>query len=214
MNGGLAKMTTDMDLPTPLLAVGTDATALPLPSEPVAGETLTSIKSHLDLVLLALESLTGIGSDGILQAAVALDLEMVVSDRVGLWRLRQSNPQRQSAHGRKTLDVEEARALVLMICHLAAAHQSLIRRAVTLLEQMTRQGKDPYRAALLGDYLDRFTNTYHERMKVPEHHTPDHLTHLACKLLVDLLFYSVPQGGRRLWLALFDFSLTLPPGNS
>lgn len=169
-------------------------------------EALANIKTHLDVVLLALESLTGLGSEAILGAAAALELQHIVSDRVSLWRLRQSNPQRQSASGRKTLDVSETRALVLIICHLAQEHQMLIRRAVTLLEQMTHQGKDPYRAALLGDYLDHFSNTYTERMKSSSLTRPEQLNHLALKLLVDLLFYGSPQGARRLWLALFDLA--------
>ncbi len=165
---------------------------------------LDNIKAQLDLVLLGLEALAGIGSEAMLQAAVDLNLESVVSDRVGLWRLRQSNPLRKSSGGRKKLDVEEARALVLIICHLARGHQELIRRAVSLLEQMAEQNSEPHRAALLGDYLDKFSNTYQERMEQGENVSPEQLTQLALKLLIDLLFYSGPNGHRRLWLALLD----------
>ncbi|MGB0562299.1 MAG: DUF3038 domain-containing protein [Spirulinaceae cyanobacterium] len=177
------------------------------PAQEPGREALANIKTHLDVVLLALESLANLGSEDILAAAHAMELHHVISDRVSLWRLRQANPQRQSASGRKTLDVAEARALVLIIGHLAQAHQGVIRQAVGLLEQMTRQAKDPHRAAVLGDYLDRFSNTYSERMKTPEG-TVVHpqLDQLALKLLIDLLFYSSPQGTRRLWLALFDLA--------
>ena len=135
---------------------------LPLASIPDAGQ-LDNIKAHLDLVLLALEALTGIGSEAMLSAAEKLNLESVVADRVALWRLRQSNPLRKSSGGRKKLDVEEARSLVLIVCYLAQQHQELIRRAVSLLEQMAEQNKEPYHTALLGDYLDTFNNTYQER---------------------------------------------------
>lgn len=165
---------------------------------------LDNIKAQLDLVLLGLEALAGIGSEEMLQAATDLKLESMVSDRVGLWRLRQSNPLRKSSGGRKKLDVEEARSLVLIICHLAREHQELIRRAVSLLEQMAEQNSEPHRAALLGDYLDKFSNTYQERMEQGENVSPDLLTQLALKILIDLLFYSGPNGHRRLWLALFD----------
>ena len=165
---------------------------------------LDNIKAQLDLVLLGLEALAGIGSEAMLQAAVDLNLESVVSDRVALWRLRQSNPLRKSSGGRKKLDVEEARALVLIICHLARGNQELIRRAVSLLEQMAEQNSEPHRAALLGDYLDKFSNTYQERMEQGENVSPEQLTQLALKLLIDLLFYSGPNGHRRLWLALLD----------
>jgi hypothetical protein len=169
---------------------------------------LDNIKAHLDLVLLALEALAKIGSEEMLQAAQVLNLESVIVDRVGLWRLRQSNPLRKSSGGRKKLDVDEARSLVLIICHLAKQHQELIRRAVSLLEQMAEQNKEPHRTALLGDYLDAFSNTYQERMEVSDNlfSSTEKLSQLALKLLIDLLFYSATQGHRRLWLALLDYS--------
>ncbi|WP_024544417.1 DUF3038 domain-containing protein [Picosynechococcus sp. NKBG15041c] len=168
------------------------------------GQQLENIKSHLDLILLALESLAGLSSEGMLQAARELNLEAVIGDRVTLWRLRQSNPLRKSSGGRKKLDVEEARSLVLIICHLAQQQQDDIRRACALLEQMTEQGQEPHRAALLGDYLDNFSNTYQERMEAGEAIAPTALVRLALKLLVDLLFYGAKNGHRRLWLALID----------
>jgi hypothetical protein len=141
-----------------------------------------------------------------LSAAVSLDLESKVPDRVALWRLRQSNPLRKSQGGRKKLDVEEARSLVLIICYLAKQHQELIRRAVGLLEQMTANKQQPHQTALLGDYIDSFCNTYQERMEEEEVTPGDILTHLALKLLINLLFYSAGGGHRRLWLALIDLS--------
>ncbi|MEM1367195.1 MAG: DUF3038 domain-containing protein [Cyanobacteria bacterium P01_H01_bin.15] len=168
-------------------------------------EQLDDIKAHLDLVLLALEALTGLGSDEMLKAAADLKLDLA-RDRIGLWRLRQSNPLRKSTGGRKKLDVEEARGLVLVTCYLAKQHQSLIRRAVTLLEQMNAQNEPPHRIALLGDYLDNFVNAFQERMREETHPSARILMQLACKLLVDLLFYSAQGGPRRLWLALLEYT--------
>ena len=167
---------------------------------------LDNIKAQLDLILLALEALAGIGSEAMLRAAVDLKIESMVADRVALWRLRQSSPLRKGQGGRKKLDVEEARALVLISCYLAKQNQELIRRAVGLLEQLAEQNREPHQAALIGDYLDTFCNTYQERMEDGESVSPDSLTHLALKLLIDLLFYSGPGGSRRLWLALLDRS--------
>jgi hypothetical protein len=166
-----------------------------------------NIKAQLDLVLLALETLTGIGSEAMLSAAINLNLESRVPDRVALWRLRQSNPLRKGQGGRKKLDVEEARSLVLIICYLAKQHQELIRRAVSLLEQMAQNNREPHQTALLGDYIDAFCNTYQERMEEDATISTDELTHLALKLLIDLIFYSGPGGHRRLWLALIDRSI-------
>jgi hypothetical protein len=168
---------------------------------------LDNIKTQLDLVLLALESIANIGSEAMLQAAVALNLESVIADRVSLWRLRQANPLRKGQGGRKKLDVEEARAMVLICCYLAKQQQELIRRAVALLEQLTEQRQPPHRAALLGDYLDRFQNTYQERMAPTNQLDAEELTHLGLKLLIDLLFYGGPQGAKRLWLALLERSM-------
>lgn len=177
---------------------------LPLAQQPDPSQ-LDNIKAQLDLVLLALEALAGIGSEAMLQAAADLNLSDVLADRVALWRLRQSSPLRRG-QGRKRMDVEEARALVLVIGYLAKQHQELIRRAIALLEQLTEQHREPHEAALLGDYLDAFSNTYQERMEDGDLTPQAQLTHLALKLLIDLLFYSAPNGARRLWMALLDRS--------
>ena len=167
---------------------------------------MDNIKAQLDLVLLGLESLTGIGSEAMLEAAADLNLTNIVADRVALWRLRQSSPLRKGK-GRKRLDVDEARSLVLITCYLANQHQELLRRAVALLERLTEEGQPPHRTALLGDYLDTFNNTYEERMALTPEDSPDQLTSLALKLLIDLFFYSAPNGSTRLWATLLERSL-------
>ena len=164
---------------------------------------LDSIKAQLDLVLLALEALTGVGSEAMLEAAKQLGLEHLMGDRVTLWRLRQASPLRKG-QGRKKLDVTEARGLVLVSIQLAQQHQAQIRHAVIRLEEATAKNQPPHRVSPVGDYLDNFSNFYAERMTPEEACTPEQLRDLALKLLVDLLFYSQPAGTRRLWLALLD----------
>lgn len=183
---------------TPSVARWQDLHKLRMPTV----EQLDNIKSHLDLVLLSLEAIANITSDSILQAATTLNLESVVKDRVELWRMRASNPWRKSASGRKKIDVEEARSLVLIICYLAKEEKELLRRAVGLLEQVTAQNKKPHTMALLGDYLDKFTNLYQERMKEATALNSDELYQLGLKLLIDLLFYSGNNGHHLLWLAI------------
>lgn len=191
----------------------TDARQWGTPAIQPDGAQLDNIKTQIDLILLALEAIAGIGSEAMLQAAAELGVQEMISDRVALWRLRQSNPMRRGSGGRKKLDIEEARSLVLISCHLAQAHHSTIRRAISLLEDLTEQNRPPHQAALLGDYLDQFTNLYQERMD-DEHRTPEALTDLGLKLLIDLLFYSGPQGVRRLWMALLDRTQITPHGSS
>lgn len=168
------------------------------------GVQLDSIKAHLDLLLMALEAAANIGSEAMLAAAVSLELQAIVADRVGLWRLRQSNPYRKSSGGRKKLDVDEARAMVLIVCYLAREHRTNLRQAVLLLEQMTQMRQKPHRAPILGDYLDAFSHLYRERLETGDRISSQEIEQVAFKLLVDLLFYSSPQGHRRLWLALID----------
>ncbi|XHX77963.1 MAG: DUF3038 domain-containing protein [Stenomitos frigidus ULC029] len=193
-------------MPSPVKSPhATSIDTLPLLKQPDPSQ-LDNIKAQLDLVLLALEALAGIGSEAMLQAASELKLESLVSDRVALWRLRQASPLRKGQGGRKKLDVEEARALVLISCHLAKQQAEKIRRAVALLEQMAEQQREPHQTALLGDYLDTFNNTYQERMEDGDRVAPAVLNNLALKLLIDLLFYSAANGSRRLWLALMDRS--------
>lgn len=165
---------------------------------------LKNIKFHLDLVILALEAIAEISSEAIIEAAKDLNLESVISDRITLWRLRSANPQRKSSGGRKKLDVEEARSLVLIICHLANKHQELLRRAVSLLEQVTEQNNPPHQTSLLGNYLDNFTNYYQGRIVVTPDCSTEYLSNLAWKLLISLLFYSGQNGHRLLWIAIFD----------
>ncbi len=181
--------------------VDREAPLLRFPAQPDLAQ-LDSMKAQLDLVLLALEAFLEIGSEAILQAATELNLAHLLGDRVALWRLRQSNPLRKGTGGRKKLDVEEARSLVLISCYLAKQHQEKIRRAVGLLEQLTANHRQPHQTPLLGDYLDKFTNLYQERMSAET--TPAALSSLALKLLIDLLFYSSPGGSRRLWVALLE----------
>ena len=165
---------------------------------------LENIKSHLDLVLLALEAIAELSSEAIIAAAKELNLESVLGDRITLWRLRASNPQRKSSGGRKKLDVEEARSLVLIICHLAHKHQELLRRAVSLLEQVTAENRSPHEMALLGNYLDNFINYYQARITLSPQFSPKYLAELAFKLLISLLFYSGTNGHRLMWIAIFD----------
>jgi hypothetical protein len=178
---------------------------LPVKKKPDS-QQLDNIKAHLDLILLALESLADITSDTIITTAKQLNIDSKISNRVDLWRWRQANPLRKSSGGRKKLDIEEAKSLVLIICYLANKNQELIRRGVTLLEESITKGQPVYKITLLADYIDKFTNTYQERMEENENSSAEKIEQLGIKLLIDLLFYSDKNGHRRLWLALLDYA--------
>jgi hypothetical protein len=168
---------------------------------------LDNMKTQLDLVLVALEAAVGVGSDAMLAAAKELNLETVVTDRVNLWRLRQANPQRKGSGGRKKLDIEEARALVLIACQLARRENTRLRQMVADWERSDIESRSPQQIPHIADYIDKFVELYRQRMEeVPEIGT-DAIAEAARLLLVELLFYSSTHGHQRLWNALLARSL-------
>ena len=168
-------------------------------------EELERINIHLDLILLGLESLTNLHSDSLLEVATELNLQTAMIQNWLLWRQRQSLTSYESQK-LKLLKVEEARLLIIIICHLCQQNQEFIRRAVTLLEQMTAQNKDPLELALLSNYFEKFDRLYHSNVSENKRLESSQLSKLAFKLLVDLLFYSTTNGHHRLWLAMLDYT--------
>jgi Protein of unknown function (DUF3038) len=61
-------------------------------SDNLSTNQLSSIKAQLDLVLMAIEALTNLGSDAVLLAAKDLQLSELLGDRVSLWWGRGSTP--------------------------------------------------------------------------------------------------------------------------
>ncbi len=165
---------------------------------------MADTKAHLDLVLLALEALTGMGSEEMLSGAQFLNLHSILPDRVALWRLRQSSPLRRGKGGRKKLDIEEALALVKVSAYLAGKHYAKIRHAVERLENCQHQKLSPHNDPILADYLDRFFELYTDRMQ--GNHSAKTIEGIGLKLLVDLLFYSAKAGVKHLWLSLIQGS--------
>jgi hypothetical protein len=171
-----------------------------------------TIKAQLDLLLLGLESLSGESSEAVLAAAQALNLQEQIGDRVALWRLRNANPLRRSSGGRKKVDIEEARALVLVIGHLASEQQARIRSTLEQLESAVEQERNPFHQPLVGDYLDEFLSHYRSRMVDGDMRDENSITELALRILIELMFYSSSKGTQRLWSALLNRpEMDLPP---
>lgn len=163
-----------------------------LESEPDFSD-LDQMAIQLKLVLLALVALTGVTSDNLSRVAVKLNFKSIWEKRLAGWH---TSPKLL------LLDIDQARSLVLIICHLAQQNQALIRRAITLLEQLTQQNSDLREVALLRDYLDQFNQAYRNQAATMVLPATDDLTPLAIKLLVDLLFYSHPNSPQQFWFAL------------
>lgn len=168
-------------------------------------EELERINIHLDLILLGLESLINLHSDSLLEVATELNLQTAMIQNWLLWRQRQSLTFDEIQKS-KLLKVEEARLLIVIICHLCQQNQEFIRRAVTLLEQITAQNRDPLGLALLSNYFEKFDRLYHSNVSDNKRLESSQLSKLAFKLLVDLLFYSTTNGHHRLWLAMLDYT--------
>ena len=196
--------------------VATKWEELTLTSKPTPVK-LRDMEVKLDLLLLALKTLAAIGIETLVRVASQLQLESAVADKLteigvfcgevektdGFSSPHSSLPE-EEGKGRK---IDEARSLVLIISHLARQHQSLIRRAVALMERSASQNSDT--ATLLRDYSDRFNEVYQkyflseERMdRTDETSVLRAREKLAFKLLIDLLFYSDSGGHRRLWFTL------------
>ncbi|MEL4894008.1 DUF3038 domain-containing protein [Crocosphaera sp. Alani8] len=173
---------------------------IPLTNPPTP-EQLYQMQTHLDLVLLASEALIGVDADMLLQATLDLDISTSLVEKAQLWSNRNKTTDQNPIH---SFNVEQLRSLILVICYVNQRHQELIRRAVTLLEQVTAQNKNPAQTTLLGNYLNNFQNFYGNN---PDNSklSPDQQVKLASKLLIDLLFYSGDRGYDRLWLALLDY---------
>ncbi|MBE9170980.1 DUF3038 domain-containing protein [Pleurocapsales cyanobacterium LEGE 06147] len=166
---------------------------------------LDKIWERLDTILLALQAITDLTPQNILQIAKELNLESVIAERRGLWRLPPSDSESKSSRNQQ-LEIKKARSLVLIICHLAQQHQELIRRSVSLLEQATEENQPPESITLLAKYLDKFLNIYQESTENRERISSERLSQLALKTLIDLLFYSGNNGHYLLWSVILENS--------
>ncbi|MBE9229726.1 DUF3038 domain-containing protein [Phormidium sp. LEGE 05292] len=167
---------------------------------------LDNIKAQLDEIFLALEALAGVSQQEILTAATGLNMPPTALERIDLWQRQRHQPGSENAQMEESerLNVEDLRSLVIIISHLTKQHQELIRRAVALLEQLTDEQRELHTSSLLGDYINTFSKLYSEDIKHKQTLSPDALTQLALKKIMDLLFYSTSSGHQRLWFSLLE----------
>ncbi|NEO57513.1 MAG: DUF3038 domain-containing protein [Okeania sp. SIO3B5] len=168
-------------------------------TQPTVAQKVQSnqIRTKLDMELLALNSLTGINSDTILRVASKLNIAPKLADELTL-----VVGEKRGMLPNQPLKTEEAKSFILVICHLAKQNQALIRRAVSLMEQVAAQKTKPQSVTLLREYLDKFEKAYKQYYKYSENTSHDDPEQLGLKLLLDLLFYSAPQGCSRHWSSL------------
>jgi len=165
-------------------------------------------RQQIDLILLAIEALELGGSETMLKAAHELELQDIVKNRVILWRMRCSNPLRRS-YTRRTLELEEAKALVVIASHMSRRMTVLIRQLLLAYQQLHEKQLPVEQHFRLSEYLERFRAHFRSRMnprraKVAVYSSNDKLNELALSLLTQLLFCTGTSGMQRFWISLFD----------
>ncbi|WP_446394741.1 DUF3038 domain-containing protein [Coleofasciculus sp. E1-EBD-02] len=165
-------------------------------------------RQQIDLILLAIEALELGGSEAMLLVAKQLELQDIINNRVVLWRLRCTNPLRRS-HTRRPLNLEEAKALVIIASYLARRMTVVIRQLLLAYEQLSQKQVPIEQHFRLSSYLERFRAHFRSRMnprraKVSIYNTDEKLNELALSLLAQLLFCTGTSGMQRFWISLFD----------
>jgi hypothetical protein len=165
-------------------------------------------RQQIDLLLLAIEALDLGGSEAILWASKELGLQEIIKNRVLVWRLRATNPLRRNSQ-RRPLSVAEAKAMVLIICHLTKQLTAIIRQLLLAYEQLTEKQLSFDHSPRLTSYLERFRAHFRARMNpkraaVIAINDDEKLDQLALSLLGQLLFCTGTAGTQRLWSSLFD----------
>ncbi|MEB3356936.1 MAG: DUF3038 domain-containing protein [Synechococcales bacterium] len=165
-------------------------------------------RQQLDLLLLAIEALDLGGSEALLRTARELELQDIIHNRVTLWRIRSTNPLRRSSQ-RSPLTLPEAKALVVITCHLARRLTVIIRQLLLAHQQLQDKQLSPEHNFRLSFYLERFRAHFRARMNpkraaVMAYNSNEKLDELAMQLLSQLLFCTGTAGPQRLWSSLFD----------
>lgn len=163
----------------------------------------------LDLLMLGMESIEYAGGEMLLRAVSELELQPVLGGRTRLWRLRCTNPWRRS-YMRRSLQLEEAKALILITNHRVRQRTAAIRSLRLAHQQMKAKGipleQNPALVAYFRVFRAHFrTRMNRRRAKVANYlQHPESLNALALVQLDRLLFCTGTAGVRRLWSSLFD----------
>lgn len=180
---------------------------LPIPTNLSSKGCPRSVRMDLDNLLLALEAIDLQVTDVMLYLVPQLHLEAAIPNRVSFWRLRNTNPLRRN-YQRASLEWHEAKALVVLICHIAVQINTHLRLLISTCEQISENKIDALglqQNRLYVDlYVEQFRSLYKSRMRLPIALSDRELKDLSLQLLNQLLFSSGMAGEPRLWHALLD----------
>lgn len=181
-----------------------------LPDFPIASQQCAlHLQQHIDLMLLALESLEVGAGEALLVLCKELGLDKIVRNRIIFWRLRCTNPWRIS-YTLDRLSLDQAKALVIIASYRAKPLAISIRQLLLARQQMESKGLPVDNNFLLSEYLERFRSNFRSRMnprraKVSVYLADENaLNELALSLLDQLLFCTGTTGMQRFWISLFD----------
>jgi Protein of unknown function (DUF3038) len=180
---------------------------LPIPTNLSPGGCPRSVRMDLDNLVLALEAIDLQVTDVMLYLVPELHLEAAIPNRVSFWRLRNTNPLRRN-YQRASLEWDEAKAMVTLICHIANQLNTHLRLLIATCEQISENKIDALglqqNRLYVDTYVEQFRSLYKSRMRLPLVLTEAELKDLSLQLLNQLLFSSGIAGESRLWHALFD----------
>jgi Protein of unknown function (DUF3038) len=167
---------------------------------------LTKMTTELEAIAVAIAAITQIDRVEMEQVAQDLDLEEIVSEWLAGWSL-----DRPVAHGQ--FDVQQIRALVLMLAHIAHKYQARLRQQIIYWQQTIKADRVPIQSPALAAYISNFITIYQTRFGRDVSQSVTALSETALNLSIGLLFYSSPNGHQRLWAGLLQRSsgAIIPP---
>ena len=169
----------------------------------------SQLQQRIDLILLAIEALEVNAASKMVESAESLGLKSIVPHSLALWRLRCTNPWRQS-YNRTPLTLDQAKALVAIAHYQAKPLNVTIRQLLTAEQQMRAKQLPVGANFLLSDYLSQFRSHFSSRMNPRRARVSVLLSSepamddFALGLLNQLLFCTGTIGMQRLWISLFD----------
>lgn len=196
--------------PAPPAPASKPAILASLPDYPIGASGCSPhTQREIDLLLLAMEALEFAGGERLLVALQELQLRSVVGGRLALWQLRRTNPWRR-AYQRRSLQLDEVKALLLILNYRVKQQTALIRQVLMARQQLQEKGLPYTQSPRLMSYLERFHAHFRTRMNPRRAKVAAYLGDralldaLALALLERLLFGTGTAGVLRLWSSLFD----------
>lgn len=180
----------------PAIALDLSANELPCPRE---------VRIWIDQLLVSIEALDLQAVEAMLELTKQHHLQDLVPNRVGLWRLRNTNPLRRN-YQRRELSWLELKSLVCLTCAMASQMNTILRLLVTTEQQVQERKIEALglqqNQMYLELYYQRFAELYRSRMRPGLSISPEELRALAKQHLTQLLFCSGTSGEVRLWHCL------------